>query len=76
MKVLLNKDRLNELLDGRTYSWLLEKLNSGGINISGSSFYHILGNRNECRLLYAFGIAKLFNTTIEDIFFIEDQETS
>ena len=72
MKVVINKEKLNELLDGRSYAWLLEKLNQKGITISDSAFYHILGNRNGCKLLYAFGISEVFNVLIEDIFFVTE----
>jgi len=72
MKIILDKNKLNKLLDGRTYAWLLERLNENGVNITESAFYHVLGNRNECRLSYAFGIARIFNVSIEEIFFTEE----
>jgi len=72
MKVILDKNKLNKLLDGRTYAWLLEKLNENGVNITESAFYHVLGGRNECRMMYAFGIAKIFNVSIEEIFFVTE----
>jgi len=68
MKIILDKNKLNKLLDGRTYAWLLERLNENGVNISESAFYHVLGGRSECRLLYAIYIAKILNSNIEEIF--------
>jgi len=72
LKIILNKDKITELLDGRSYAWLLEKLNKKGIPITESAFYHILGNRSECKLSYAIGIARILNVNIDDLFYFDE----
>jgi len=71
MKAYCKKDEIENWLDGRPVKYLFDKMNDIGINISHKNLLQLLNNKNNWLLLYAFGVAKVLNKNIEDVFYIE-----
>lgn len=71
MKAYCDKEKIEELLDGRPVKWIVEKINEIGIEIEYKTFIAIFNNRNEWKLTYAMGLCKVFNLKIEDVFLLK-----
>lgn len=71
IKAYCDKEKIEELLDGRPVKWLGERLNEMGIKIEYPALLANMNNKVEWKLTYAMGIAKLFNTTIEKLFILK-----
>lgn len=74
VKVYINKDKLDKILDGRSYSWLSNKLNENGANLTYSALLHLIQNRNEWKLLYGILLLELFEIEFDDLFYKKNIE--
>lgn len=71
MRAYINEEKLEKYLDGRSLSWLVNKINDMDIPLSYNAFQHILKNRNECRLTYAFAISEILKIDLREIFYLK-----
>jgi hypothetical protein len=70
-RVYIRKDKIDKYLDSRPIRWIVNQMDDIGIKIEYRSLLQILNNRNECRLLYAIGMCKIFEVEFDDIFYIK-----
>ena len=71
MKAYCDKNKIEQLLARRPLSFLVEEINNMGIKVSYDALNHIVNNRNACKIDYALAMAKILNTTVENIFYLE-----
>jgi hypothetical protein len=71
MKAKINRDKLNEYLDGRSNKWLHGKFGEYGIDMTYSNLNSLLHNRGNWLLTYAIVIIKILNCKIEDLFYLD-----
>ena len=71
IKILCDRYKINEKLDGRRIPWLVEKLNENGFKIEYKALVQLLNNRSDWRLIYAVGLCKIFEAKIGDLFYID-----
>ena len=72
MNVKINKKEIIRLLDGRSITWLRDKMQEYNINITLSGLNHILNRRSEPKLVYIVTIAKILNVPIDQIYSVQD----
>jgi len=71
MKAYCDKEEIKKQLDSRPLTYLIAEMNKMGINISYDSLGHILAGRNSCKVDYALAMAKILNTTVENLFYLK-----
>jgi DNA-binding XRE family transcriptional regulator len=72
MKIKINKKQIIRLLDGRSISWLRDKMNDEyNINITLSGLNHVLNGRSDPKLIYIVAIALILNVPIDHLYSVE-----
>lgn len=71
MKAYCNKEKILQILDGRPISHISTKMQELGFDIQYKTLLAIVNNKNEPKLSYAFGICKVLNAKIEQVFYYE-----
>jgi len=71
IKAYIDRDKLKEILDGRSLSWLHKKVVEMGVSIEYNAFNTMTLNKVDIKLTYALCISKVLNTTIEELFYLE-----
>jgi len=72
MNVEINKKEIIRLLDGRSITWLREKMCDYNVNITLSGLNHILNGRSDLKLVYIVAIAKILNVPTNQIYSVQD----
>jgi len=73
MNVEINKKEIIRLLDGRSITWLRDKMyNDYNINITLSGVNHVLNGRSDLKLIYIVAIAKILNVSTDQIYSVQD----
>ena len=75
MRVEINKEEIIKRLDGRTLSWLLNKMNElldEKMKITQSGFNHLINGRSEIKLIYVVVISKILQCSIDKIYSMVD----
>ena len=71
MNVKINKKEIIRLLDGRSITWLKDKMCEYDINITLSGLNHILNGRSDPKLIYIVAIAYILNIPIEHLYSVQ-----
>lgn len=68
MKSYLNKEEFDSLLGRKPLTYVVDEMNNMGISIKYNNFYSLYNNKSSWSLIYAYGVAKIFDKKIEDLF--------
>jgi hypothetical protein len=68
MKAFINRDKLNDLLESRRFTWLTSKLKDMGIKVEYKHLMSMVNGNSNIHLSVAMGICKIFNVKVEDLF--------
>lgn len=73
LKIKINRGKLKYKLDRRDYKWLHEKLLEMKVSIKYPALTANLRNEVEWKLLYAYCICQILNCTIDDMFYLDNE---